>query len=253
MIKGFKKFLTTAVSAALCVTMVLGMTVSAQSIESRWSECAQLANSSFDQNYIDLVIKYHNKEAKNTISFGKSKTKKFIKKFSTKMLYKKDEFSLEMSDKNNIILFAKKGSKLKIVECGENYNCYSMAFFTDGKSSTALSLESKTKAKVPDGIDPPYTISDITTDDLDMPDDNTAGKYFKFKSGGKIYYYEEFTIKENFYEDTVGILFDENGDTLAMLMDDDVYCVFFKTTVDDSEFEIPKGYKTVDYDDFDYH
>lgn len=252
MLKKLKKAVSAIISAVLCVAMAMGMTVSAQSIESCWSESAKLANSSFDQNYIDLAIKYHNKEAKNTIAFGKSKTKKFIKNFNSKIISKKNEFSLEMSDKNIIILFAQKGSKLKIVECEEGYNCYGMAFFTDGKSSTVLSLENKTKAKVPDDIDPPYTISDLTTDELDMPDDNITGKYFKFKSGGKIYYYEEFTIKDSFYEDTIGILFDENGNTLAMLMDDEVYCVFFKSKVDDSEFEIPKGYKTVDYDDFDY-
>lgn len=251
MLRKLKKAVPAFVSAILCVAMALGITASAQSVVSCWSEGAKLANSSFDQNYIDLVIKYHNKEAKNTIAFGKSKTKKFIKSFNSKIISQKGEFSLEMSDKNNIILFAQKGSKLKIVEC-ENDWYYGRAFFTDGKSSTALSLQNKTKTKVPDGTEPPYTIFDFTTDELDMPDDNLTGKYFKFKSGGKIYYYEEFTIKGYSYEDTVGTLFDENGNILAMLMDDEVYCVSFKTAVDDSEFEIPKGYKTVDADDFEY-
>lgn len=252
MLKKLKRAVPAIISAVLCAAMAVGMTASAQSVESCWSEGAKVANSSFDQNYIDLAVKYHNKEAKNTIAFGKSKTKKFIKNFNSKIISKKDEFSLEMSDKNNIILFAQKGSKLKIVECEESYNYYGIAFFTDGKSSTALSLKNKTKTKVPDDVDPPYTISDLTTDEFDMPDDDMTGKYFKFKSGGKIYYYEEFTIKNSFYEDTVGALFDENGNILAMLMDDEVYCVFFKTKVNDSEFEIPKGYKTVDNDDFDY-
>lgn len=253
MLKKLKKVFPAVVSAVLCVAMAFGTTASAQSVESCWSEGVKAANSSFDQNYIDLAIKYHNKEAKNTIAFGKSRTKKFIKSFNSKIISQKNEFSLEMSDKNNIILFAQKGGKLKIVDCEEGYNYnYGIAYFSDGKSSTALSLKNKTKTKVPGDFDPPYTISDITTDDLDMPDDDITGKYFKFKSGGKIYYYEEFTIKGSFYEDTIGTLFDENGNILAMLMDDEVYCVFFKTKIDDSEFDIPKGYKTVDLDDFDY-
>lgn len=255
MLKKFKKFFPVIISAVLCVSMAFGMTVSAQSVESCWSECVKLANSSFDQNYIDLAIKYHNKEAKNTIAFGKSKTKKFIKNFNSKIISTKNEFSLEMSDRNNIILFAQKGSKLKIVECEEGYGYnydYGIAYFSDGKSSTALSLKNKTKTKVPDDVDPLYTISDLITDEFDMPDDDMTGKYFKFKSGGKIYYYEEFTIKGYFYDDTIGALFDENGNILAMLIDYEVYCVSFKTTVDDSEFDIPKGYKTVDFDDFDY-
>lgn len=257
MLRELKKAVPAVISAILCVTMLFGAAASAQSVKSCRNECEKLANSSFDQNHIDLAIKYHGKEAKNTIAFGKSRAKKFLKKFNSKLLSEKSEFSIEVSDKNTIILFAQKGGKVKIVEYFEDYDYYSRnycvgtAFFTDGKSSTELSVSNKTKTKVPDNIDPPYTVSDFNTEEFDLPDDIT-GKYFKFKSGGKIYYYEAFTVEDALGDEAVGFLFDEKGNILAMIADEEVYCVSFRTKVDDSEFDIPKGYKTVDYDDFEY-
>ncbi|MDE6595766.1 MAG: hypothetical protein K2K44_07140, partial [Oscillospiraceae bacterium] len=217
MLKKLKKFFPAIISAVLCVTMVLGMTVSAQSVKSCLSECAKLANSSFDQNYIDLAIKYHNKEAKNTISFGKSKAKKFLKKLNSQAASAKPEFSIEMSDKNSILFLAKKNSRIKAIECDElGYSYDGLAVYTDGKSTTAFSVTEKIKTKVPADANKYISINiDGAEDIIGLPDDMT-GKYFKFKSGGKIYCYEEFLIEE-WGDETVGFLFDENGNILAML------------------------------------
>ena len=71
------------------------------------------------------------------------------------------------------------------------------------------------------------------------------GKIFRFKSKEKLYYYEEFNGS--------GFIFNENGTPLAAYLDGEAYCISFKTTVDDSEFNIPNNYKTVSFDDFDYN
>lgn len=254
MLKKIKKAVPAFVSAVLCAAITFGTAASAQSIYDSWGECAEIANSSFDQNYIDLVIKYHSKETKNTVSFGKSRTKKFGKSLAAQVRSSKPECSLEISDKNNIILFTQKGSRIKIVECASGYDnsySYGYALFTDGKTATAFAPETKTKAKLPADADQPYALSDLSTDEFDLSDSET-GKIFKFKSGEKIYYYEEFTLTSYAQDCALGLLFDENGNILAMLGDDEVFCVSFRTTVDDSEFDMPKGYKTVGYDEFEY-
>ena len=248
MLKKLKKVFPTVISAVLCVAMALGMTVSAQPVESKWNECKKLINSNFDQQYIDLAIKYSQKESKNTVVFSKSRTKKFIDKVNKAIKSNKQEFSIELSDKNNFEFIACKGAKAKYVYYEEDYRgCDCAVIFSDGKTATLLSLENKTKATTRND----ESLFDLEADSSDIAEPDQKGKLFKFKSGDKIYYYEEF-VTNGYYEEIFGMLFNESGEPLAAIVDDAAFCVSFKTTVDDSEFEIPKGYKTVDYDDFDY-
>ena len=248
MLKKFKKFFPAIISAVLCVTMVLGMTASAQLLDDPWSDCKKLINSNFDQQYIDLAIKYSQKESNNTVVFSKSRTKKFFDKYNKAIMSDKLEISLEMSDKNSFEFIARKGAKSKYVCYEEYYSGWDYeVMFSDGKTVTFFSLENKTKTTTKDD----GSFFDLETVSSDIVDPDQKGKLFKFKSGGKIYYYEEFPIN-SYLEEVYGLLFNESGEPLAAIVNDEVYCVSFKTTVDDSEFEIPKGYKTVDYDDFDY-
>lgn len=248
MLRKLKKAVPAIVSAILCVAMMLSITVSAQLANSQWNECKKLINSSFDQQYIDLAIKYKAKESKNTVVFSKSRTKKFFDRYNKAIAAKKPEFSMEMCDKNSFEYIACKGAKAKYVfyaEDGYAYDCE--VAFSDGKTQTALSLENKTKATVKDD----GSLFDMESADPDIIDADQKGKLFKFKSGGKVYYYEEFIINSAL-DEAYGLLFNEDGDPLAAVLDNSVYCVRFKTKVDDSEFNIPKGYKTVDPDDFKY-
>lgn len=249
MLRKIKKAIPAVVSAILCIAMAIGTTVSAQPANSQWNECKKLINSSFNQQYIDLAIKYKEKESKNTVVFSKSRTKKFFDRYNKAVASKKPEFSMEMCDKNGFEYFACKGAKAKYVfyyEDGYAYDCE--VAFSDGKTGTALSLENKTKTTFKD--DGSF-LNNIESVDSDIIDADQKGKLFKFKSGGKVYYYEEFIINSAL-DEAYGLLFNENGDPLAAILNNSVYCVRFKTTVDDSEFDIPKGYKTVDPDDFDY-
>lgn len=248
MLSRLKKAIPAVISALLCATMALGATVSAQPANSKWNDCKKLINSQFDQQHIDLVIKYSQKESKNTVVFSKSRTKKFIDKVNKAVASKNREFSIEMSDKNNFAFIACKGTKAKYVFYEEDFDdCDCEVMFSDGKTVTALSLENKTKATTKDDA----SLFDLEETSSDIVEPDQRGKLFKFKSGEKIYYYEEFVIN-GYYREIIGLLFNESGDPLAIIVGDEAYCVSFKTTVKDSEFEIPKGYKTVDYDDFDY-
>lgn len=246
MLRKIKKAIPAVISAVLCIAMMLSIAVSAQSADSKWNECKKLINSSFDQRYIDLAIKYKEKESKNTVVFSKSRTKKFFDRYNKAVASKNQEFSIEMSDKNSFEFIARKGAKSKYVFYEEkSWDCE--VVFSDGKTETALSLENKTKTT----FKAEGSFFDLKLAESDIIDANQRGKFFKFKSGGKVYYYEEFIINSAL-DEAYGLLFNENGDPLAAVLDNSVYCVCFKTKVDDSEFNIPKGYKTVDPDDFEY-
>lgn len=248
MLRKIKKAIPAVISAILCIAIAMGMTVYAQPADSKWNECKKLINSSFDQQYIDLAIKYKAKESKNTVVFSKSRTKKFFDRYNKAVAAKKPEFSMEMSDKNSFEYIACKGAKAKYVFYAEDSSVsYCEVAFSDGKTQTALSLENKTKTTVKAD----ESLFDLKSAESDIIDANQKGKFFKFKSGGKVYYYEEFIINSAL-DEAYGLLFNENGEPLAAILDNSVYCVCFKTKVDDSEFNIPKGYKTVDPDDFEY-
>lgn len=251
-----KKFFT-VILAAVCVLSAASTAVYGQSVSCCREECASLADSGFEQNYIDLAIKYHGKKTDKTVSYKKSRSKKFLDKFNKTVMSKKPEYTLELSDRHSLAYVARKDGKMKCIYHDRYlYDCYSEVVYADGDSVTAFSVESKTKAKLPKDKVGDTLADNISEEGLLFDDINGTGKYFKFKSGGKIYYYEEFGVDESPSSPSqpsyLGFLFDEGGDVLAVVYDDEAYYMSFKTAADDSEFTQPKGYKTVDYEDFDY-
>lgn len=248
MLKKLKKALPAVISALLCVTMVLGITASAEKKNSGdrsvWTDTKALTTAKYYSKYIKLASKYSEKDSKNTVIYDKSRMKKFVDKFTKAANAKNPEFSLSLIDKESVIYLAVKDNNSKVVICMYNIG---LAFYSDGKKMTYLSVEDKIMT---DDIDDDSTGTDIAAsiaEDFDFGiSENAKGKIFKLKSEEKIYYYEEF---DNDYY-VVGMLFNENGSPLAIVVDDEVYCISFKTSVDDSEFDIPKGYKNIDIDDF---
>ena len=248
MLSKLKKALPAIISALLCVTMVLGITASAEKKNSGdssvWSDSKALTSAKYYSKYIKLASKYSEKDSKNTVTYDKSRIKKFVDKFTKAASAKNPEFSLSLIDKESIIYLAVKDNNSKAVICMYNTG---LAFYSDGKKMSYLSVGDKIMT---DDIDDDSTGTDAAASIADEFDfgisENAKGKVFKFKSEEKIYYYEEF---ENDYY-VIGMLFNESGSPLAIVVDDEVYCISFKTSVDDSEFKIPKGYKNLDIDDF---
>lgn len=248
MLRKLKKAIPAVISALLCVTMVLGVTVSAEkknNIDSNlWNETKALTNAKYYSKYIKLAAKYSEKDSKNTVTYDKSRIKKFTDKFAKATSAKNPEFSFGLIDKESIIYLAVKGNNSKAVVYMYNMG---LASYSDGKKMSYLFVEDKIMAG---DIDDDSTGADAASSIADEFDfgisENAKGKIFKFKSEEKVYYYEKF--KNDYY--VIGMLFNENGSPLAIVVDDEVYCISFKTSVDDSEFDIPKGYKKVDIDDF---
>lgn len=248
MFSKLKKAVPAIVSALLCVTMILGITASAErksAVDSNiWSDTKALTSAKYYSKYIKLAAKYSEKDAKNTVVYNKSLIKKFADRFAEAASAKSPEFSLSLIDKESIIYLAVKDDNSKVAVC-----MYGMgiALYSDGEKLSYLDVENKIMT---DDIEDDSTGADTAASIADQFDfgiaENAKGKIFKFKSDEKIYCYEEF---DNDYY-VVGMLFTEKGTPLAIVVDEEVYCISFKTAVDDSEFDIPKGYKKVDIDDF---
>ncbi|MCM1328169.1 MAG: hypothetical protein NC253_01895 [Ruminococcus sp.] len=259
MIRKLRKIFPAVISAVLCVTMALGIAVSADVFDDKaaadkkiWSETKAIANAKYYPTYIKWAEKYSAKETKNTVSYSKSRTKKFFDKVNNALKADEPQFSLAIIDKESVSCVACKGDKAKNAGC--NYGV-AMAIYADGNDLTVLSINKKLKTADRYEGDTDYgieTYADIAAFyaawDIKL---NVyfeeEGKIFKFKSGDKIYFYEEFK-SGNLAK--VGFLFNEKGTPLAMTVDGSASCVSFKTKVDDSEFDIPKGYKTVNTDEF---
>lgn len=250
MLKMLKRIFPAIVSALLCVTMLLGVTASAERVSTVdsniWKDSKALTNAKYYSKYIKLAAKYSEKDTENTVTYDKSRMKKFTDRFVKAASADDPQFSFSLIDKNAIIYFAVKGDDCKAVICFDDL--MGIALYTDGKKSTFLSVGDKIKATEDEGSDGKEAAS-LLAEDFDFGvSENAKGKIFKIKSEEKIYYYEEF--EGDYYN--VGMLFSEKGNPLAIVTGGEVYCISFKTSVDDSEFDIPKGYKTVDYDDFEY-
>lgn len=267
-----KKKISGFIAAALCCTMLTGTAVYAEDSsltaavsttadygvkaakKSVWSETKSIAGATYNSNYIKLAEKYSKKEKKKSISFGKSRTKKFFEKFYKNMDAESDEVEYRFSalTKDEIMSITIKEDKYKVVvyEDGEG-----MAVYITPKEMTILSVNDKKKMTMP--IPEDYDYSEITEeltgtgivlDDVNLSvgiDDDEKGKYFKIKSGEKIYYYEEFEYED----DTIGMLFSEKGTPLALASDGFAACFTVSYSVKDSEFNIPKGYKEAEIDD----
>ncbi len=265
-----KKKISALIAAALCCIMLSGtavhadsLSVSASAAESTavnseksekalWKESKELAGAYYNSKYIKWVKKYSAKEQKNTVTFGKSKFKKEFGKFLDEIKKEDPQAKINVVNDSIVISYAVKDGKIKCVtyEDGEAY-----AVYTDTEESTLISLGDKSKLTLPaEGAD--FTGSNVRflNDDLKEQnvneslfiEDSDIGKVFKFKSGGKIYTYEEF---ESEWGDKIGALFNSDGRVIAVLDGEEIACWRFYYNIKDSEFDIPAGYKEVENDE----
>lgn len=247
----FKKALFSIVSAVLCAAFILSVPASAAQ-KSVWSETKALTSAKYNSNYIRLVEKYSAKDAKNTISFGKSKTKKFYENQLVEFDDDNPQFLVNMIDKETIVSVAYKDKKIKTVAYEDGTG---VAIYMDSKNMTMLSVGDKQKATMPMAEDIGYEdmIGEMNgtfvnfdndsyiADELGLTD-KTKGKYFKIKSNDKVYYYEEFEGSE---AGKFAFLFNSKGNPVAVMSEGTVACFSVSFSVDDSEFNIPKGYAEV--------
>lgn len=254
MLGKLKRALPAIVSAVLCVTMALGITVSAASV---WSDAKALTSAKYNSNYIKWVEKYSEKKAKNTVTFGKSRTKKFLDKQIKVMKTGDPQVCVNIINKDGIVSIAYKGSNIKLVFAEGDMG---FGMYMTPKKMTMLSVGNKQKVTMPVTKDMGYDDlidemlnsfmnfdSDNYYDELGIAE-NAKGKLFKFTSGEKTYYYEEFKSSEY---DKFGFLFTEKGTPIAIIGDDLIACINISYKVKDSEFTVPKGYKETDITEFD--
>lgn len=244
-----RKTLLSAVSAVLCMAMFLGISAFAAEKRNLWKETKALTSAKYYSDYIKLVQKYSAKEAKNTVSFGKSLTKKFYESQLDEMDSENPTFLLNLISKDEIASVALKDGKMKVVMYTDGQG---IGMYLTKKQMVMLSVNEKQKVTVPvSGDDYDATLDSMSDsianfdndeymeEDLGVTD-KTKGKYFKFKSGDKIYYYEEF---EGDVQGTFGFLFNSKGKPIAEYAQGEAYCLNYSSKVDDSEFKIPSGYK----------
>lgn len=247
-----KKFAAAAAAALLSVTIMIGASVSAAESKDVWKDAKAMAGASYNSEYIKLVKKYSKKNTSKTISYSKSRTKKFFDKYNAAR--EEDKLlSCSITDKDIIMSVTYGSDALKVVSFGEDMT---FAIYADTEEMNALDIESKQKATVP--IDEEFfqEFKEITLDKVMLLDTfgfggdyNKNGKYFKIKSNDKIYYFEIFESDE--YNSDIGFLFNEKGKLLALGTGTGAFCVNVSYSVDDSDLKVPSGYKTVDYDDLD--
>ncbi len=260
-----KKKISVLIAAAICCAVLSGTAVYAEDYpvkagsspsssssedKSIWDEAKEIAGASYNSKYIKWVKKYSEKEQKNTVSFGKSRTKKVYENFYKACSKEEVQVKFNIINKTEIKSIAIKDDNVKVVM----YTGGSAeALYSNPQKITMLDIDEKEKL-VMSVTDEDYDDMGLNADDLasEMKDedfginDDTKGKVFKFKNNNKIYYYEEFETDD--YGGTLGFLFTEKGTPLAINEDGETACFRMYYKVDDSEFDIPKGYKTVDYD-----
>lgn len=260
MLRKLKKIFPAVVSAVLCAAMALGVTASAADKTSElWKEAKALTSLKYNSNYIKWGEKYSEKETKNKVAYSKSRTKKFLDKLSKAANAENPTYSFGLIEKSGLVTYVFKDGSLKIIsmvdgEVDAMYATENAITLLSVKNKTKVSLKGKSYKEEINKLSAKYT-EERTAEvaelyDLDIAE-NAKGKIFKFTSDDKTYYYEEFETDGSYF-DNVGFVFTEKGTPVAMVSNNTAFCLSFKTTVDDSEFDIPKGYKTVDIDDFEF-
>lgn len=252
MLRKIKKAIPAVISAVLCVAMALGITASAASV---WSDAKALTTAKYNSNYIKWVEKYSQKESKNTVTFSKSRTKKFLDKQIKATKSDDPQTSVSLINKDVLVSIAYKGGNMKMVVAeGE----IGFAFYISPKKMTMLSIPDKKKTTVAVTADMGYDelIDEMNQSFMNFDSDNyyadlgiaenAKGKLFKLTSGDKTYYYEEFKSADY---NKFGFLFTEKGTPVAIIGDDLIACFTLSTNVKDSEFTLPKGYKETDIND----
>lgn len=258
MLKEIKRAIPAVISAVLCVTVAFG-TVAHAADNDLWKDTKALTSLTYNSKYIKWAEKYSEKDAKNTVKYDKSRTKKFLDRLQREAAAETPEYIFGLIDSDSMMCYAFGKNSFKNVSLMKGE---SSALYLNDNAMTLVSAGKKTKASLSVNDDETEDFNEIvaeyteesTKDTADTFDfdiaENAKGKIFKFKSDEKIYYYEEFETDGDFRY--IGFLFTEKGTPLAFCFNGTALCMTFKTKVEDSEFDIPKGYKTVDYDDFEY-
>lgn len=250
-----KRTFSAGIAAVMCAVISLSVPAAAKTTDTVWKDTKAITGASYSSTYIKWVEKYSEKDTTKTVTYSKSMTKKLLDKLEKASEKDEPQFSIKLINSEEIASAAVKGDKFKATGYINNEG---MAYLGDSKNFTFLdpndkekcsmkiSKASESKIWVPNAGE--VAESGAALFDFDISE-NAKGKLFKFKNGEKIYYYEEF--KDNSYG-SVGFLFSENGNILAMTNQGDSFCVSVSFKVNDSEFNIPKDYKDVNYTDIDW-
>lgn len=246
-----KRVLSAVIAAVLCISAILGVPASAAK-KSVWQETKELAGAKYNSKYVTWVEKYCKSDTKSTVTYSKSRTKKFLDKFKKAAEKDSPQFAYSLINKESIMYAALKGSKFKSVGYIDKKG---MAYSGNSKEITFLDINDKEKSSVP------IKESDFIITNAERFAENSAGAFyelfdwnisdeekgmlFKFKSGGKTYYYETF-------DDNLGFLFNESGNILAGYIIGDIFCIDISYKVNSSVFDIPSGYKSVERKDIDW-
>lgn len=251
-----KRTFSAGIAAVICFAVALSVPAAAKTDDAVWKETKSLAGASYSSTYIKWVDKYREKDTTKTVTYSKSRTKKLLDKLEKASEKDEPQLIIKLINNMEIASAAVKGDKFKAT--GYIIEGDGMAYVGDSKNITLMDLNDKEKCSLKISKASEYKIwiptakhvaqSGAVLFDFDISD-NAKGKLFKFKSGEKIYYYEEF--KDGTYG-SVGFLFSENGNILAMTNQGDSFCISVSFKVSDSEFNIPKDYKDVDYTDIDW-
>lgn len=235
-----KRIAAVIAAAAICLT-VAAAPVSAAETQSVWSEAKALTSAKYRSQYIKWAEKYSEKESSNTITYGKSKTKKFMEKMKKNITDEDSEYAFNMINANTLLSAVRKGDNIKLIIYDKKLPL-NVGVYADSKYEATVFIEDKLKItdETTDTFTPEYCYLAII-DALNLnADDSTEGKRIKFKSDDKIYFYEEFE-SDKFGD--MGYLFTENGTPIAMVTGGVAYCIRMSYSVDDSEFDIPAAYK----------
>lgn len=246
--KKLKKVLSAGVAAVMCVTMALSVPAAAAS--TAYNNTKALSDAKYSSTTIKLLDKYKEKKATKTVSFSKSKTKKYYEAQAEKLDTKNPQYRMDLINKNSIVSIAMKSKKIKILMyMKDSSNELGLGMYIDKKNMTMLSPIKKMKVTVPLPDDTDYdalledSMASLDNDvymyeDLGISD-NAKGKYFKFTYDDKTYYYEEFETNKG----TVGFLFNSKGNPIGITDGDNSYCLSYSYKVDDASVTVPKGYK----------
>ncbi|MCM1024697.1 MAG: hypothetical protein NC395_11675 [Prevotella sp.] len=252
-----RKLRKTAVSilaAAVSAALIMSVSVSAAEKTDVWKETKTMAGATYSSKYTKLIKKYYEKDSDKTVSFGKSRTKKFFDKYNAAREEDKP-LSYSVTGSDVIMSMTYDSEHMKVVSFMEDLT---FGLYIDTEKLSLIDPETKTKCSIEIEKDDFSELAasasdslvflDGVRDELGFDDDYSEnGKYFKLKSNDKIYFYEEFSGGGyNF-----GFLFSEKGKLLAMGDDSAAFCVNVSYSVDSDDFKIPAGYKDVGILDFD--
>lgn len=257
-----KRIISVSIAAIICAVTALSVPAAANSADTVWRDAKALAGASYNSKYIKLAEKYGEKKASKTVTYSKSRTKKFLDRFEKNTGSNKPQFALNIMNKETIISLTIKDEQYKALVYD---NPDGMAYCGDLKNITFFDINNKKKCSLttdealkntglllPDGFDIPTALAEEASRmfyEIDI-DDGEKGKYFKFTSDEKTYYYEEFEYGR--YGKSAGFLFNKSGNVIAANIDGDTVCMNVSYKVSNSAFDIPKGYKSTGLEDIDW-